>query len=82
MCFHSCRDQNQNSLLVSFVLHSCRTRVALVSHSCRSCRKKTIKFDQLIEYNMRKFFLKNVHEFWPRNYSQTFFWHFPPMELF
>ena len=40
ICFYSCRYQNQNFSLVSFVQHSCRscsTHVALVLHSCCQC---------------------------------------------
>ena len=40
ICFHSCRYQNQTFSFVSFVQHSCRTRVgrfSFVSHSCRWC---------------------------------------------
>ena len=39
----------------------------------RSKDKQTMKFGQLIEYNMRNNFLGIIHKMWWRNYSHTLF---------
>ena len=36
ICFHSCRYQNQNFSLVSYLCRSCSNRVPLLSHSCHT----------------------------------------------
>ena len=40
----------------------------------RSKSNQTMKFGQLIEYNIRNFFWKTIQRIWWRNLSQTLFW--------
>ena len=46
--------------------------IHILTNISRIKGNKTMKFGQLIEYNMRKIFVtKIIHKKWWRNYSQT-----------
>ena len=41
----------------------------------KSKGNQTMKFDQLMEYNMRNIFLEEIiHKMWWRKWSSSFFW--------
>ena len=44
--------------------------IHILSNISRSKDNQIMKFGQLIEYNIRKIFLKNDTQMWWRNYSQ------------
>ena len=50
------------------------TAMHILTNISRSKGNQTIKFGQLIEYNMKNIFLqKSYKKWWWRNYSQTLF---------
>ena len=47
--------------------------IHILSNISRSKSNQTMKFGQLIEYNMKHFSWKIMHKIWWKNYSQTLF---------
>ena len=47
--------------------------IHILSNISRSKSDQTMKFGQLIEYNMKHFSWKIMHKIWWKNYSQTLF---------
>ena len=47
--------------------------IHIMTNISRSKGNWAMTFGQLIEYNLRKIFLKNHTQMWWRNYSQTLF---------
>ena len=73
--FWSCSEWNGLIRKIRLISLWCHSLVNKYTYYSISRGVKTIKFGQLMEYNMRNIFFKKViHKMWWSNYSQTLIW--------